>query len=159
MGDSLIRDQIVLGINDEGMTKRLSQQRNLSLLQCSVICNSEYSTTYPYRQMKLATAAELCAVSRDKTKKTTNAREICKFCAMRYPNTREQCPALGRKCTRCGKRNHFARCCQSADVSALVHDKSRTDAEYTIGNVFRRAKIVYATLSVEGRAVRFQLDT
>ncbi|CAH8629063.1 unnamed protein product [Dicrocoelium dendriticum] len=162
MADSLIRDRIVLGINDEGLTKRLLRKRNLSLQQCIDICNSESSTAYQFQQMTIAGDSELCAVSRSKTTRATTARqEPCNFCATRHPRNREQCPAWGRICVKCGKRNHFARCCQSTDVSAFVPDKSKEDTEQSIGNVSRKAsqKCVYASLLIEGRSVRFQLDT
>src|SRR5690348_1311224 len=36
----------------------------------------------------------------------------CKFCGKHHEFKKEKCPAYGKVCTTCGKKNHFSRCCR-----------------------------------------------
>jgi len=42
----------------------------------------------------------------------------CRYCAKRHNTTeRSNCPAFGTKCTKCGKRNHWAKVCRGSQKS------------------------------------------
>lgn len=164
MADSLIRDRIVFGVNDENITKRLLRQRQLTLNQCLDICYSESSAAHHFQQLHQSTDAELCAVSSSigkPEKPAARTHEICHFCAVRHPNDRDRCPAWGRNCAKCGKRNHFARCCRFPNVNAFSRGATSSDSEHSVSNVsqMRTKKCVYASLLVGDKVVRFQVGT
>ena len=41
----------------------------------------------------------------------------CKFCGAVHEMKKSACPAVGKKCTRCGKEGHFAKKCDSRSVN------------------------------------------
>ena len=41
----------------------------------------------------------------------------CKFCGTVHEMKKTACPAVGKKCTRCGKEVHFAKKCDSRSVN------------------------------------------
>jgi hypothetical protein len=60
-----------------------------------------------------------------------NAKQ-CFNCGGRYPHVKDRpCPALGKKCKRCGKENHFEKCCRSerlnSNVSSDPNSESKND--------------------------------
>ncbi len=44
--------------------------------------------------------------------------KTCYHCGGAWPHA-QQCPAMGKRCNICNKRNHYARCCQQAKVHTL----------------------------------------
>ena len=158
--DSLIRDRIVLGIRNEALTKRLLNQRNLTLEQCINICMSEESTEAQFSRIIEPEASINAVVQRKHFQSATrNLIEMpdCRFCGVKHGTAKEQCPAWGRTCMKCGKKNHFARRCRSNRVAAVT-ENSEPEAE--INNVGRRKNSgISAELLVNNHPVRFQLDT
>ncbi|XP_062541212.1 uncharacterized protein LOC134209241 [Armigeres subalbatus] len=43
---------------------------------------------------------------------------VCKFCGGRHPFKRGVCPAFGKRCDKCGGKNHFQRVCKSNGSSS-----------------------------------------
>jgi hypothetical protein len=104
-----------------------------------------------------------------------NWRKIDRICLQK-----EQCPAWGQRCRKCGGRNHFARKClkqryeqqQDASVKQLggASEESETsDIEFVtsittninaveVGNS-RYAREVYAMMEINNKAIRFQVDS
>jgi len=54
MRDSILRDQIVLGVRDKRTRKRLLQERNLDLKKCIDICRSTEASNSQLRQISAA---------------------------------------------------------------------------------------------------------
>lgn len=61
------------------------------------------------------TEEELKRVFLGRQKSPTGINKECYFCGGAFPHAggKEKCPAWGKKCTTCGKLNHFAKCCRS----------------------------------------------
>ena len=98
----------------------------------------------------------------------------CANCGLQHEANREKnCPAFGRRCSRCQKMNHYARCCKSksAEVRQIAAEDSDSSYEHlmviTDSESVRAVeespqynKQMFATMDlVRGRSVRFQLDT
>ena len=49
----------------------------------------------------------------------------CFRCGGKYPHTKN-CPAMGKKCAKCGKENHFAKVCRSKNQINEVQDSGTT---------------------------------
>ncbi|XP_022789002.1 uncharacterized protein LOC111328763 [Stylophora pistillata] len=138
--DSLIRDRMVVGINDNSARKKLLQTSKLTLGQCIDICRSSQT---PSRQLKEMNQEDVRLV-RDNKKKTVDKRNAkvpeksqnepherkCKFCSRYHPFTKKNCPAWGTSCNNCGKLNHFAVCCQESRKKVLSVDYTSEDEEY-----------------------------
>ena len=117
--DSLIRDQIVVGINDSKLRERLLRETDLTLEKAIKLCRI---TEQSQEQLKIfisptTQTGNIDAVKKkeppvDTTKsKNENSPRImkCKFCVASY--NRGNCAAYGTTCHNCNGRNHYARCC------------------------------------------------
>lgn len=50
-------------------------------------------------------------------------QQKCRGCGRnRHQNGRQQCPAQGRQCNKCGKMNHFSNVCESSSANAVRDD-------------------------------------
>ena len=81
----------------------------------------------------------------------------CKFCGYEHAPERKKCPAWGKVCLWCKKKNHFAKGCKDAAVNAI---ESNEDLE-EISVVRVQAmmdKAVFAEMLVQQKPVRFQID-
>ena len=107
--DSLLRDRIVLGIKDSSTRKRLLQEGDLSLKTCVNMCCAAEATSQQPKSLKLAdeTTAEACSVS-TRDRKPYKSKAMCKYCGQMHMLKKEVCPAWGKVCSACKKRNHFA---------------------------------------------------
>ena len=150
--DSLLRDRIVFCVRDNGLRKRLLQERSLDLSRCIDICRTHENTT---SQMKLTTdtceevhrveerrhftnkrphdRGQFRQQKQERTIFPTPTRPIvnCKLCGRQHERKKEMHPAWGQVCSKCNKRNHFSRCCPP-DVRSKVHviDEQSSDVEY-----------------------------
>ena len=122
--ESLIRDRMVLGIQNPQTRKRLLQERKLTLKKCIDICRSSETSA---SQMKIIsgtkTSEDVNRVKENqepsrpqngKNGKNDKSRKSCFFCGGTHPFDKGKCPAWGHKCRQCGGRNHFASKCWKA---------------------------------------------
>ena len=136
MKDEMIRDRIVCGINDSKTRSLLFSELNLTLRRAIDICELQESAENA--QKELQQEAAVCVVKQkrfnkdkppthDKHKKDSSK---CKFCG--YNHSRGKCPAYGKTCAKCGKRNHFATVCKSSEdsTSSLRRSKKVNEVEY-----------------------------
>ena len=134
--DSLIRDRMVVGINDNSAL----QTSKLTLGQCIDICRSSQTSA---RQLKEMNQEDVRFVKEDRKKpvdkKKTKVPEKsqnesperkCKFCSRYHIFTKKNCPAWGSSFKNCGKANHFAVCCQESKKKVLSVDYTFEDEEY-----------------------------
>ena len=56
----------------------------------------------------------------------------CKSCEYQHPENKESCPALGKECRKCGKRNHFASRCKSKKVKLTDLEDDEAGEMYQI---------------------------
>ena len=64
------------------------------------------------------------------TSATTRKQKKCKYCGKQH--LPKQCPAFGQTCRKCGKKNHWANCC-----NAKIIGKNQTTEDYIIEAVTR----------------------
>ena len=70
--DSLIRDRMVVGINNDSARKKLLQTSKLTLGQCIDICRSSQTSA---RQLKEMNQEDVCFVKDDRKKQVTKRRQ------------------------------------------------------------------------------------
>ena len=96
--------------------------------------------------------------SRKESRKTEESSK-CRNCGGAYPH-RDSCPAKNKKCTSCGKFNHFAKVCRTVPPGSVkrVTEKEDTDEEdyvYAIGE----KKQPMCRLEIDGEYVELMLDS
>lgn len=100
--DDMIRDRIVMGINNKTTQEKLLREDKLTLQKAVEICRAiEISKD----QSKIL--QNEASVSEVKTSK--NNKQKCRFCG--YVHVARSCPAWGKTCAKCEGRNHFASVC------------------------------------------------
>ncbi|XP_068726382.1 uncharacterized protein [Montipora capricornis] len=200
--DELIRDRLVLGIRDESTKLRLLKEDKLDLNKALHICRSNEIASSQLKAMssdsnKAQNKEEIRVVRERKSKspqKSRSTKQIqrkdaskseftrkkkykCYNCGGSERHKLQDCPAYGRECKTCGKRNHFASVClskRSNDVKAVTseldYDSDSNDDEYAfsieeVGMIKKKGKQLIATLSFTDKNTNFsteidcQLDT
>lgn len=118
--DSLIRDRIVVGIRHNGTRKCLFQEPKLTLTRCIDICRSSEATALQLQAMGNQEDLKFVSDGKSKSKASEDAKLsekagspviLCKFCGKQHMKRREECPAWGKNCNKCGEKNHFAAKC------------------------------------------------
>ena len=132
----MIRDRLVIGINDNATQKKLLQDRKLTLTKAIDICRSSETTKKQVKKIQAnseANEGEINAIVNNKTetgRRGTGStgtgrrddRRIgldrsdgwrdnkikCKYCGTMHQRKKELCPAFGSRCRNCGRENHFA---------------------------------------------------
>ena len=184
MRDSIIRDRIVLGIQDHRTRKRLLQERSLTLAKCIDLCKSPEATNLQLKTISGAQNENVHAVqdkhlpsSRrdDKSKKSRAGKtKTCKICSKAHPFEKGKCPAWGAKCTKCGGRNHFATTCttptrkvynlrdESSDDSDMEYITSivgRPEMIHAVTQEHDYSRVIYTEMLVGKAVVKFQVDS
>ncbi|CAH1252898.1 Hypp1033 [Branchiostoma lanceolatum] len=130
--DQMLRDRIVLGIRDSKVRMKLLKQRNLTLQAAIDDCKTSETTNQHMKAIQNSTETDHDTVhyarrgaykpGKARAKKQavpqtwkTSSAGSCSYCAKKHPPGRDACPAYGKECSACGKPNHFARACKSAD--------------------------------------------
>ena len=107
----------------------------------------------------------------------------CKFCGRSHKRNKESCPAYGKFCFGCGKRNHFVeRCMQKspgkkdtfskAKIHAVKEETTSSDEEILIVEISPQNKLeinsvsqsppknkIFASMFIKGKQISFQIDS
>ena len=158
LGNSILRDRIVMGIRDDATRRKLLQTRKLDLKQAIDICKANETATNQLRtisqpedvqvvhsrnELQRRRASPLSSRGpRNVSPKRKPGRprdstpgRSCSYCGSRHAATKTACPAYGKFCKVCSKRNHFASVCRAAETT--VCELEDADSEYwpsTISN-------------------------
>ena len=132
--DSLIRDRVVLGIRGQAMRERLLRVEDLTLEKAiSMIRAAEISrqqTAY-IKTAESPSEGSIEEITRKykklqtKFKKSQKQTESCKWCGLKHEP--RKCPAFGKICSKCNRRNHFAKCCWRKDVQEVQESDDDSD--------------------------------
>ena len=199
--DELLCDRIVCGIHDSNVRKQLLQNKALTITSCIDMCRASESTTQQVKEMSEPASKSVHAMlasgrrsyqQKSKPKSSNSKKKSqgkdgksgttggsvekgkCANCGLQHEANREKnCPAFGRRCSRCQKMNHYARCCKSKSAEVRQIEAEDSDSSYERLMVITDSESVraveespqynkqmFATMDlVRGRSVRFQLDT
>ena len=124
--NSMIRDRIVIGIRDTRTRKRLLQEKKLDLSRCIDMCRASEKTDERVKTMNQeeVSAAEK-KMSKNSKKETSMPNRECWYCDKKHAPKKEACPALGKKCHKCGEMNHFAKKCKNKSKRHKTKQKSK----------------------------------
>ena len=122
--DSLIRDRVVYGIQDEYTRKLLLQESKLSLAKCAQICKATESADTQVKAFKETNPAEVNKVIskkksptgsggkhkfKPKSKPSDKPEKPCKYCGNKHVFDKTVCPAYGKQCNACGRFQRYSR--------------------------------------------------
>lgn len=133
MRDTLIRDRIGLGVNNNTIRKKLLQVRSLTLKQCIDICRSDEATA---TQLKAISGDDSMHKIRDwrrtgkkdkhPSRDGKNDRNVplkpgkshkkCLFCGGEHPLNKEKCPAWGEEMLRMWRPKPLQKCLQEIQI-------------------------------------------
>lgn len=207
--DERVRDQLVFGCADEQLREKFINEffksDALPLDEAMKICISHEATR---RQVSAFTYGSTEAVNRlDSTRrksrfssdKTRGNKELtstslpmtskaCLFCGNQHTFGKKFCPAYNKDCSRCGRRDHYAKMCASLQAywkkrkqkKKKVNNVQSDPADNDVGNsdsaetsedsadfVFqvkngrleRQGKVVFCHFKVGKQTVKFQIDS
>ena len=131
--DSLIRDRVVLGIREDGLQERLLREKDLTLQKAIEFVRAAETTKEQFRSMKgLPNSVDIIKTASKNNKNYDNHRNQvknknykkedknsydCKKCGKNH--RRAECPAYGKQCSKCKKKNHFAVGCRKQNIQEI----------------------------------------
>ena len=123
------------GINDNSLRERLFRECDLTLSKAiSADHAAEKTPKHAHEILRSQPIADIDKIFKKKLNKCShnthnqNTRDFikkCKFCDSSHP--RGKCPAYGKVCHVCNKRNHFKVCCPR--VAKKVHEIEKDESE------------------------------
>lgn len=174
LNDSLVRDIFVCGITDSKIQKDLLCASKLTMAKALEICRAKAIASSQIEEMKPDIKIEpvVDVVRKHKPQSKfipkdqagTSTHTQCKFCG--YNHVYGKCPAYGKRCSKCSKRNHFASVCGSKEVNSLNETDYNSDEEFKIDIVNKSSKSngtdgewYMANLEYEGKTIKFKVDS
>lgn len=165
--NSLVRDMLVVGLDDEVIKEKLLQEKNLKLEEAIEITKTFEKARQQVQNMKPTEGEEINEIKKKEkyhkknspTKSSHNKqmqKHIIKNCTRcGRDHARNACSAYGKECLKCKKMNHFAHMCKSkintidVDVSELSIDEVSGDTNVEWSEVIK----------INNKNVNFKLDT
>ena len=79
---------------------------------------------------------------------------LCKFCGYDHAPERKKCPAWGKVCNWCKKKNHFAKGCKVEDAAVYAIDSNEDQEEISVVRVqAMKDKAVFTEMLVQQKPV------
>ncbi|UYV62275.1 K02A2.6-like [Cordylochernes scorpioides] len=158
--DSLIRDRIVYGIQNKALQERLLREPNLTLLKAIEMCKTDEISKQQIKIMQ--NNQNICQIRKYEKKHSPKQNQEsekefkCQRCGKSH--RAKNCPAWGKRCSKCKKMNHFAAFCKSSAIRSL-----NDETEETAWSI-HEAKVVHTlewkkSIIVNGKEICFKLDS
>ena len=169
--DSLVRDKIVCGIPDNGLRERLLREQNLTLDKTINMCRAAETTRAQAKELRKEETAvhaiktgEQYSKHPNKYKSQREAKADFKCGKCGGSHKPMSCPAYGKECHNCGKKNHFSKYCKAdAFKKKKVHAVEEEPKEFFVDAVhIKEAKDEeewIVPLTVNRTIIPFKLDT
>ena len=180
--ESLIKDRIVCGIPDNVLRERLLREQDLSLEKALTMCRAAETTKTQVKDLNEEKATGHVHVVRQKQKqpkqkyvvnkkpeKKVERKQNFKFssnlktdCCGRCDRKHEpgKCPAMGKRCRKCDRLDHFAICCRTKVVNVVEND---CETEFFIDSISddqnKNKTDWLLPLDVNKTSITFKLDT
>lgn len=200
--EKAIRDRIILGVFDKQLQNKLLKTKNIKMAECAEECRLFEMSSAQIKEVQKEHGEEVKVeeVTRNRmvTMKSNDHRTgfnkngnrnsefqqpkqqvTCYYCSGIHK--KGQCPAYGKICGRCGRKNHITRACKSSEVNQVSltgnFDSDESD-EFMVGTIdfgknkvenqyklniknsqpFRK-KSWFQKANVEDEEIEFKLDT
>lgn len=177
--DSILRDKIVIGVNDAELQKDLLKIRKLTLKNCIDMCRANEKATLQNKDIKPESINKIF----QKNQFPSQSKPKCKFCGKSHEFRKELCPAYGKTCRKCQRPNHFAEKCLSKEsaqkpyanypskankkhgkpVNNIENEENTSESAdewiYKIQSSKFSDKEVKCTMLINNNPVKFQIDS
>ena len=99
----------------------------MHVIQCNSAVKPDYNTDEICRQFSNNLKSK---------KESPDLMKKCKFCS--FSHKRGSCPASGKLCNNCKKKNHFAKCCNVKNVNNVdkYQDHPKSDENSNIFELY-----------------------
>ena len=136
-----VRDRLIVGLFEDSTRARLMREKNLTLENAIQIAKTAEAAKEQLKQTARShMTASVNSLQKRKNrnygpqKKSTHSQQngqfnkdkrdqsvskCCKYCGKTHAKGTSNCPAYGKECKSCGKRNHFAKVCRQKKVHEL----------------------------------------
>ncbi|CAN7976360.1 unnamed protein product, partial [Ixodes persulcatus] len=134
----MIRDQVIFGINNEEFRMKLLKLEDPALETVAKVCPvHETSANHlkAFRQDPSMTKQETDPLHAMKTTKPKqhsvklSPTKTCRDCGKAHVFNKTACPAWGKECSKCRKKNHFAKQCKSRDSVRAIQESNSSSEE------------------------------
>ena len=177
--ESTIRDRLVVGLRDRELSEKLQLQPDLTL-------KTAIDVARQHEQFKVQMSEQQTPVVNAVKSRTSQDRKYfqkgaqrqhgvsqhpkCVSCDRDSHRQPTECPAKGKICHNCGKRNYFAACCRGKrqTLSAVENFPSRENSKsgetgspvtYLLGSVDENKKPWFTSFVINGQKCQFKIDT
>ena len=105
--DEMIRNNIVCGVRDSSLRKKLFQVPELTLQRCIDMCRSAKATSTQLKAMSAQNSHAHPPTEVNFVKKTSKGADKssfvkdCRFCSQAHEKERSKCPAFAKICSAC----------------------------------------------------------
>ena len=167
--DEMIRDRLVVGISNKVVKERMLREPELTLHQAVTICRADEESqkglnimknddTDMVRQSHKAKSKDLKQrlPKSDYMKQKQRNAKTCGRCG-KVHGARE-CPAYGKTCHLCKKKNHFSKMCR-ASVREVEHSDDETPEFHMDAVIKQQSQPWNVTLNICNTPVKFKVDT
>lgn len=190
--DELIRDRIVVGVRERKLAEKLQLDDKLTLEKAVLMARQQEAVKQQQNELrgeppstsalnsvqkkKVSHSQDSSSHSNDQSSSSNNRQrkprmvKNCNYCGESH--LQRMCPAWGKECTKCGKKNHFAAKCRSEEIPIAEMNRvsSHPVAQMAPKPVFlgsinavqesdndRQARW-NAEVNVDGYTIKFKLD-
>lgn len=138
--DSLIKDRLVCGVKQDTVRSRLLRETDLTLQKAIDTCRAAETSTQQMKAIQGMSAEGNVDIVKKKVLKNKPNKAVehkpvnsheCGKCG--YKHEPRKCPAFGKFCKNCNRKNHFAKKCKSKKMHELQENDS--DSEIFLDSV------------------------
>jgi transposase InsO family protein len=166
-----LRDRFVVGLDDESVVRKLLLEDKLTLDKAvNAATNAEEvrvlqaqmkSTSYSVNAMRNR-QPEAKPFQKDWSRKTPAGSDAsCRYCGRTHP--KNECPAYGKTCHKCSKKNHFSSVCRAVNAverqSRHDSDSSHTSDVLALSGACTDNSRCMVVASLDGHALKCMIDT
>lgn len=170
--DQMIRDRIVVGINNSSLAEKLQLDSKLTL--ATAITQVRQAEVVKQQQPALRGVVKDTRVGAVQSKQHTKPKHTpqkskpdakpnsrpesskCSWCGKSPSHSRQKCPAKDATCRKCKKTGHYEAVCRSAAKVSSIEGEQ----DAFIGTVTDRTKDNWSiTLQVNDKPIEFHIDT
>ena len=170
--DSLIKDRLVCGVIKDSVRSRLLRETELTLQKAIDVCRAAETSS---QQMKViqSTSSEANGSNVDFVKKNivksksvkntdnkpagSTIKQKCGKCGCKHEP--RKCPAFGKLCHNCKKKNHFSTVCKNKKMHELQENDYDSDIFLDSVESDQNVKDWKVNMKICGKTVNMKLDT
>ncbi|XP_071577996.1 uncharacterized protein [Temnothorax nylanderi] len=136
--DDLLRDRIVVGIKDNALKRKLMAKIDLTLKTATKICRVHEITEKQVNSMQIDEKVLSTVNKINKDKGATNKSKLCRYCGNAHAFVKGACPAFGKICKFCKKKNHTEKVCRKKRQSNPKDGSLVANIKFYINNKWKR---------------------